>query len=65
MSATDPGPVESASVLNDLPQFGLDYEYDDPVNPSEVTVFEAAAADRTTHWITVDVDGAVDLASIA
>lgn len=65
MSATGPNTVESASVLDDLPQFDLAYEFDDPLDPMEVTIFEPGAPDRTTHWLTVDVDWAIDLASIA
>lgn len=65
MSAGNAGVVDPASVLNDLSQFDLEYEFDDPSSPWEVTVFDAAASDRTTHRITVDVESAVDLCSIA
>lgn len=65
MSAADPDPVESAARLDRLPVFALEYEFDDPLDPAEVTIFDASASDRTTHWITVGAEVAIDLDSIA
>lgn len=57
--------VEPSSPLNDLPQFDLEYELDDPVEPTEVTVYEVDAADTTTSWITVAVEDVIDLVDVA
>ena len=65
MNADETNAVESASPLNDLPQFDLDYELDDPVEPTEVTLYEADAGGDTTNWITVDVADAIDLVDVS
>jgi hypothetical protein len=39
----------------------LSAAYDDPQDPSEVTVFPLAVEDPTTCWITADVDSVVSL----
>lgn len=65
MSAGGASAVEPTSPLGDLPQFDLHYGLDDPVEPTEVTVYEVDAEDQTTHWITVGVDAAVDLVDVA
>lgn len=65
MNANRTNAVEPSSPLNDLPQFELEYELDDPVEPTEVTVYEVDAADTTTNWITVAVDDAIDLVDVA
>lgn len=65
MSAGGADAVEPASPLDDLPKFDLEYDLDDPVEPTEVTVYEVEADDQTTHWITAGVDAAVDLLDVA
>ena len=61
----DRNTVDPASVLNDLPQFGLDYALDDPLEPTEVTVFAPDLGDGSTAWLTADVEAALDLADVA
>lgn len=47
------------------PEFELEYLYDDPDDPTEVTVFlDAEEADLSTHWITVDRSSAVPIEEI-
>jgi len=65
VNADETEAVDTASPLNDLPQFDLDYELDDPVAPTEVTVYEADARDDTTNWITVAVADAIDLVDVS
>ena len=65
MNADETETVDTASPLNDLPQFDLDYELDDPVEPTEVTVYEAGLDADTTNWITVDVADAIDLVDVS
>ncbi|HKJ59072.1 MAG TPA: hypothetical protein VKA37_07580 [Halobacteriales archaeon] len=65
MRADETDAVDTASPLNDLPQFDLDYELDDPIEPTEVTVYEADAGDDTTNWITVAVADAIDLVDVS
>ena len=65
MSTTEPRRVALASVLEALPRFELDYAVDDPQVPAEVTIYDPLATDPTTHWLTVDVGSAVDLADVA
>ena len=65
MNADETEAVDTASPLNDLPQFDLDYELDDPVEPTEVTVYEADLDADTTNWITVDVADAIDLVDVS
>ena len=43
------------------PTFDLTFRYDDVEDPVELTVFPEPSADRTTAWLTVDVDHAVPL----
>lgn len=64
MTASRTDDAGSASPLNDLPQFDLDFDLDDPVDPSAVTVYDGRAEDNTTTWITVDVAHAIDLADV-
>jgi len=65
VNADEAEAVDTASTLNDLPQFDLDYELDDPVEPTEVTVYEADLDADTTNWITVDVADAIDLVDVS
>jgi hypothetical protein len=58
---TDTGPIETpAAQLHQYPGVALTFAYDDPESPSTVTVYPAAADDRTT-WVSVDVEHAVSL----
>jgi hypothetical protein len=41
----------------DLPEFDLEYSFDEPYWPSEVTVYPAeGGAGLLTNWITVPID---------
>lgn len=47
------------------PTFDLTFRYDDPANPTEVTVFPAAEDDdRTTAWLTIDAAHAVPFEAV-
>lgn len=48
-----------------LPTFDLDYGYDDPDDPTSVTVYAPNADDVCTTWITIDVHHAVPLEDVA
>ncbi|ELY32835.1 hypothetical protein C498_07245 [Haloferax volcanii DS2] len=45
--------------------FDLECIYDDPENPTELTVFSPKSEELTTSWITVDRGSAVSLDDIA
>lgn len=65
MSTTEPRRVPLSSVLESLPRFEFDHAVDDPQAPAEVTIYDPLADDPTTHWLSVDVGSAVDLADVA
>ena len=46
---------------DDLSRFDLACLYDDPFDPSELTIFVPEASARTTAWITADESTAVSL----
>lgn len=51
--------TRSGERLEETPEFELECLYDEPSNPSELTVF---APDRlTTEWLTADRSAAVPL----
>ena len=64
MSVNDSLP-ESKSRLADLPTFELSFAIDDETNPAWVTVYSAKADEIDTHWISIDVAYAIDLAKVA
>ncbi|MDY6817811.1 MAG: hypothetical protein SVG88_04040 [Halobacteriales archaeon] len=65
MSITDRTNDRNASqenVVDTPPEFELEYLYDDPDDPAEVTIFlDADEADLSTHWITIDRSSAVPI----
>lgn len=65
MSASEPSPVRLPAALDVLPTFDLDYGVDDRREPTEITIYDPLAEDVPTHWLTVDVASAVDLADVA
>ena len=65
MSASGEGRIETGTTLDDLPTYALDYEFDDPVEPTTVTVYEPGPEHVTTHWMTADLASAVDLLDCA
>ncbi|MFB6300281.1 MAG: hypothetical protein ABEH65_08490 [Halobacteriales archaeon] len=68
MSITDRTDDRIASqngIVDDPPEFELEYLYDDPDDPAEVTIFlDADEADLSTHWITVDRSSAIPIEDI-
>lgn len=52
------------SALHELPDYELEYLFDDDEEPTEVTVFVDNATDLSTNWITVDADHAVPLEDV-
>ena len=56
--------VDSRSSPTDShepPTFDLECKYDDPMDPSELTIFAPDAAVRTTAWISADDSAAIPL----
>lgn len=46
--------------LADYPEFDLHYRFDDPADPTEVTVYPVTdVADITTTWLSMDADHTV------
>lgn len=43
------------------PTFDLECQYDDPIDPSELTIFAPDAPIRTTAWISADDSTAIPL----
>lgn len=62
MSVNDSHPDSEDPI--DLPTFDLSYDVDDPEDPSQVTVYSEKTGESVTHWITIDIATAVDLADI-
>ncbi len=59
MSAVEPS---TQPTLTDYPDFDLHYRFDDPADPSEVTIYPVTDFDDiTTTWLTIDADHAVAL----
>lgn len=50
---------------DDPPAFELDYGFDDPDDPGEVTIYEPDAESVTTSWITVEARYAVPIEDVA
>lgn len=50
---------------DELPTFGLDCRYDDPVDPNEVTVFAPEVGDITSAWITAAAGHTIPLDHVA
>jgi len=62
MSATT-SPL-SNSDLNEAPEFELDCLYDDPEDPSELTIFPSDRHQSVTEWVTADRSAVVSLAEL-
>jgi hypothetical protein len=52
-------------ALDDLPSFELDYGFDDPDHPTEVTIFAPDAESVTTSWLSIDAAHAVSIEDLA
>lgn len=44
---------------DDLPVFGLEYNFDELQRPSEVTVFDPSTSNWDTEWLTAPIEAAV------
>jgi len=62
MNATSATP--STAELRETPEFELEYLYDDPSSPSELTIFSPDTRRLATEWVTVDRSSAVRLDQI-
>ena len=51
--------------LDELPTFDLDFGFDDPDEPGEVTIFAPDSGAITTTWLSIDVRFAVSLDDVA
>lgn len=54
-------PQSTLEGNDELPTFDLECQYDDPMNPSELTIFAPDASTRTTTWISADDSTAIPL----
>lgn len=55
----------SETVTGDVPPaLGLDHAYDDVDEPTEITLYDADAADVTATWITAAVEDTVELGAM-
>ena len=59
MSSREFRPSEDS--VGDVPGAELGCLYDDPDDPSELTIFVPETPERTTAWITIDKPSAVSL----
>jgi hypothetical protein len=64
MSAISPRRPPNGHAEN-LPTFELDYDLDTPDDPAEITIYSARESELATHWISIDVDHAIDLRDVA
>lgn len=64
MSAIEPSEQSQSTHLEELPQFDLEYLFDDDDSPTEVTVFADDPEALSTQWITVDRNCAVPLEEV-
>ncbi|MFC6787769.1 hypothetical protein ACFQFH_18515 [Halobaculum halobium] len=63
MHASDDRPqLREAASLEEFPEFGLRYLFDDGSDPSSVTVYDPETLE--TAWITVGTDAAVSLEDV-
>ncbi|MFB6133414.1 MAG: hypothetical protein ABEJ55_00305 [Halanaeroarchaeum sp.] len=64
MSTTSPK-SDTAGGLEEPPEFDLRYRFDDPQEPTEVTVFpDTCEGDPTTRWLTIDKGFALPLEEV-
>jgi hypothetical protein len=65
MSAIEPSnQSQSTTHLEELPQFALEYLFDDDDDPTEVTIFADDPEALSTQWITIDRAHAVPLEEV-
>ena len=51
--------TRSGDELAEMPTFELEWRYDDPSDPAELTVYDPEADRLATEWVTVDRSTAV------
>ena len=56
---------EARPRRDELPRFDLEFRFDDPDDPREVTLYVDDSAHRTTSWITVSAEHCVPLDEVA
>jgi hypothetical protein len=61
VSPLSDGPVTAVSSADASPAIELECRYDDPDDPSELTVFSPELPNRATEWLTVDRATAIPL----
>lgn len=61
MSTAEDAASTSATDLEAPPEFELECRFDDPADPSELTVFAPGERRVATEWLTVDRATAVPL----
>jgi len=59
--AMDTKPSATAGEQEQVPEVNLACLYDDPSNPSELTIFSPETPRMATEWLTVDRSAAVRL----
>ena len=64
MSAIEPSTRNQLTHLEELPEFELEYLFDDDESPTEVTVFADDPETLSTRWITIDRSFAVPLEEV-
>ena len=64
MSAIEPSNQSQHTHLEELPQFDLEYLFDDDDCPTEVTIFADDPESLSTRWITIDREFAVPLEEV-
>lgn len=59
---TEPAWIDTVeSPMEATPAYGLTFAYDDPTDPSTITIYPEDTEDRTT-WISIDAEHAVSTA---
>lgn len=64
MSVIEPSEPSQPTHLEELPQFDLEYLFDDDDDPTEVTIFADDPESLSTQWITVDRSSAIPLEEV-
>jgi hypothetical protein len=53
------------TATDGLPTYDLDFRFDAPDDPEEVTVFDGEGDDHTTAWVSASIEDSVRLDEIA
>jgi len=57
--------LDHRNDLDALPSFELSFDFDDDERPRWVTVYSEQEDEIATHWLSIEVDYAIDLAKVA